>query len=458
MRRGLMNCFFRPHGIAVIGASPQMRSIGRAITENLRNGKYPGSVYPVNPNHKRVLGLRCYASVKKIPYRVDAAVVAVPAKFVPGVVGECGEKGVKAVTIISAGFGEIGEKKLTGELRRVMGEYAGKMRVIGPNCLGILDTVSGVDVLFLPRSRLGRPGRGVVSFISQSGALGSAILDWDAMKGYGINKFISYGNAMDVDEADLVEYLGDDRSTKVVMAYLEGVRDGRKFFRIAKKVAGRKPVIAIKGGVTEGGARAAHSHTGSLAGAAEVYNAVFTQANIVRAVTMESAFDFARVFATEPRPKGKRVQVITDGGGYGVLATDAILQNGLELAKIKAKTKALIEKNSPEYAVVANPIDLTGDADKDRFEMAIRAVLADSNVDLVLLILLFQVPTLEKGVVESVYRTLKERKKPVVVMSAGGVYSERQRRRLEKRGISTFVSPFDAVRSLKALVDYYVGK
>ncbi|MBU0662498.1 CoA-binding protein, partial [Candidatus Micrarchaeota archaeon] len=369
----LMDYFFSPKSVAIIGASPQERSIGKAIAENFIGGEFKGAIYPVNPKHKTLFGKRCYASVKAIPRAVDAAVIAVPAKFVPQVVRECGEASVKAVTIISAGFNEVGNAKLTAQLQGVLDKYKNKMRVIGPNCLGTLDTKSGVDMLFLPRSRLGRPGKGVVSFISQSGALGSAILDWDAMKGYGINKFVSYGNAMDVDEADLVEYLAQDKSTDVVVVYIEGVRDGKKFFRVAKKMGNKKPIIAIKGGLTEGGAKAAHSHTGSLAGAAEVYSAVFTQANIVHAKTMEEVFDFARVFSTEPAPRGKRVQIITDGGGYGVLGTDALLDNGMKMAKISAKTRKFIEKNSPDYAVIRNPIDLTGDADNKRYEMAISA-------------------------------------------------------------------------------------
>ncbi|MFH1224574.1 MAG: CoA-binding protein [Candidatus Diapherotrites archaeon] len=457
-RAKLMEYFFSPKSIAVIGASQQERSIGKAVLENFISGGFGGKVYAVNPNHKKIMGKACYASVKEIPHAVDAAVVVVPSKFVPMVLKECGKKGVKAVTIISAGFGEIGEKGLTAELAAIMHKYKNKMRVVGPNCLGVLDTASGVDMLFLPRSRMGRPGKGVVSFISQSGALGSAILDWDAMKGYGVNKFVSYGNAMDVDEADLIEYLAHDKSTKVVVVYVEGVREGRKFFSVAKKMGFKKPIIAIKGGMTEGGAKAAHSHTGSLAGSAEVYKAVFRQANIVHAHTMEEVFDFARVFSTEPAPRGKRVQVITDGGGYGVLGTDALVQNGLEMAEISGKTKMLIKSKSPAYAVIANPIDLTGDADNKRYEVAVNAVLADKNVDMLLLILLFQVPTLEKGIVESVYKVLKNRKKPVVVMSAGGVYSERQRMHLEKKGISTFMSPFDCARALAALVDYYVDK
>lgn len=327
--------------------------------------------------------------------------------------------------------------------------FAGQ--ILTSNCLGVLDTVTGVDMIFLPAEKLGRPGKGKVSFISQSGALGSAILDWDAMKGYGINKFVSYGNALKTDETDLLEYLGEDSSTKVIVMYVEGVKNGRKFFETAKKVGEKKPVIAIKGGLSEKGKKATLSHTASLAGDAKVFQAALKQAGIVKAKTMEEVFDFARVFSTEPKMKGKKVQILTNGGGYGVLAADAVEEQGLEFAEMKEETKNAIKSVSPEYLVLGNPTDLIGDADNERFRVSLKACLEDENIDAVLMILLFQVPRIDEKVVEAVKEVAEKRKKPLVIVSAGGSYSEQQRKRLEQYGFSTFSSPFDAAKSLKAL-------
>ncbi len=334
--------------------------------------------------------------------------------------------------------------------------FAGQ--VLTSNCLGVLDSKSGVDMLFLPTERLERPRKGTTSFISQSGALGSAILDWDAWKGYGINKFVSYGNATALDESDLLEYLSNDSSSKVVVAYVEGVKNGSKFFKACQKIASTKPFICIKGGQSAEGGKAATSHTASMAGNASVYRGVFQQTNVVEAHSMEEVFDCARIFSTEPASRGNKVQIITDGGGHGVLAADAIAEAGLKLAQMKAENIELVKKVSPSYAVLKNPMDLTGDADNARYKAAIEATLKDENVDMVLLIVLFQVPALDEKIVQELTVLLKNRSKPVAVVSAGGKFSETQRQALEDNGISTFTSPEAAVKSLKALHGYYSKK
>lgn len=451
-RKSQLDYFFNPASVAIIGASRQEGKVGYVILQNFLRGAFKGQVYPVNPEADEILGKKCYKNVIEIKEPVESAVICVPAKIVTGVLKDCAKKKVKAVTIISAGFAEIGNHEMQKELEKAA---KGKgMKIVGPNCLGVYDSESGADMLFLPANRLGRPGKGAVSFISQSGALGSAILDWDAMKGYGINKFVSYGNALDVSEADLLEYLAEDQTTKVIVLYIEGVKDGRKFLEKAKNAAKKKPVIVIKGGLSSEGSRAAQSHTGSLAGSPEVYMAAFRQAGLVQAANMEEVFNFARAFITEPLPAGKRVQIITDGGGYGVLAADAVAENGLELAQLSNEAKKAISEKCPSYVVVENPIDLTGDTDNERCGLSLQQVLQDKNVDMVLMIVLFQVPKLDERIVEIVAETARERKKPLVVMSAGGSYSESLKMALEKKGISTFSSPNDAVRALKALWEY----
>ncbi|MBI4043587.1 MAG: CoA-binding protein [Candidatus Diapherotrites archaeon] len=454
-----LDCFFNPQSIAFIGASREPGKVGYVVLQNFIRNRFKGKLYPVNPNAQTIQSLQSYPSVKKAPGEVDLAIITVPGPAVPQVVSECVAKKVKGVCIISAGFSEVGNEVLTKQLQREMEKGLKQgTRFIGPNCLGVLDTQTKVDMLFLPQERLGRPGKGVVSFISQSGALGSAILDWDALKGYGINKFVSYGNAMDIDEADLLEYLGEDPGTKAIVLYLEGAKQGRKFFETAKKVSAKKPIIAIKGGVTEQGGHAVTSHTGSLAGAKEVYEAAFRQANIVYAHSMEEVFAFARTFTTEPVPKGKRVQVITNGGGYGVLATDALIQNGLELAQLNPKTLKELQQGMPSHVVLKNPLDLTGDADNMRFKRALEMVLQDANVDMVLLIMLFQVPTLNELAVRMTSTALRERKKPVIVLSVGGKYAESHKMALEQSSITTFSSPSESASSLRALYEYYARR
>lgn len=452
-----LDYFFEPKSIAIIGASHSTGKIGHVILQNLISAGFKGEIFPINPKKGTIIGKQVFASIKEIKTEIDLAIIAIPGALVPKALKECGERKVKAAIIISAGFGEIGNIKLAQELQKVMDKYS-FMKIVGPNCLGVMHMKNGVDSLFLPAYRLERPKHGEISFISQSGALGSAILDWASFKNYGINKFVSYGNAMQVDEADLLEYLGKDDSTKVIAVYLEGVRNGKKFFKILRKVTQKKPVIVIKGGITAGGAKATKSHTGSLAGSSEVFKAMLKQANAIHATTLEEVFDFARTFVREPQMKNNRIQIITNGGGYGVLSADALSMNGLQLAKMEEKTRKEILKGVPSYAIIDNPMDLTGDADNKRYEVALNNISIDKNVDAILLILLFQVPTLDSDIIETVQAIKEETGKPLFVISAGGNYSETHRMALEKSNINTFISPFDAAKCFKELFEYYKNR
>ncbi|MCK4714587.1 MAG: CoA-binding protein, partial [Candidatus Aenigmarchaeota archaeon] len=329
-----------------------------------------------------------------------------------------------------------------------------KMRAIGPNCVGVVDPYTGVDTFFLPRYKLERPEEGSVAFISQSGALGSVVLDWMAMKGYTISKFISYGNALDVDEADLTEYLASDPKTSVICCYFEGLKQGRKFYDTLKRVSGKKPVIIIKGGRTEEGTQAVSSHTGSLAGSREVHSAAFQQAGGIEARTLEELFDFARVLATQPSPKGNRVQVITDGGGFGVLTTDWLIESKLVMARMDRKTAASLKKAFPPHVVIKNPLDLTGDATVERYHLAIDAAIHDPNVDMIAVIALFQIPTLTADIVDVISAASDRSSKPIIVISAGGRFTEVLKKTLEDSGVPTFSYPEKAARALKALYDF----
>lgn len=451
-----LDYFFSPKSVAVIGVSRNPKKVGHVIFRNFVEGKFGGKLYPVNPNISELLGFKCYPSVLRIPGRVDLAVISIPAPLVPKALEECGRKHIPAAIIISGGFKEIGNTKLENDVVRILKKH--RIRVIGPNCIGVFDPYSEVDTFFLPRYKLERPGEGNIAFISQSGALGSVILDWMAMKNYKISKFISYGNAADVDEADLIKYLADDEKTKVICAYFEGVNEGRKFYNIVRRVAKKKPMIALKGGKTKEGNVAVSSHTGSLAGQSEIYSAAFEQAGVIEAENLEEIFDFARVLSTQPIPKGNRVQVITDGGGFGVLAADWIVCNGLELAEMKKENIAAMRKLLPKYVVLRNPIDLTGDADVERYRIAIENAMKDDNVDMVAVITLFQIPTLTAEITDVISSFAEQGKKPIVVIAAGGRFTEVLKKSMEDLGIPTFSYPEKAAKALGALYEYSLAK
>lgn len=449
---GKLDGFFNPKSIAIIGASRDQSKIGHVVMRNMVEGEFKGKVFPVNPNTAKILGIKCFPSVMKIKEHIDLAVISIPAEFVPKALEECGKKGVKNVIIISGGFKEIGNFELEKQLSATSKKY--RMRVIGPNCLGVFDPTSGVDTVFLPRYKLARPKGGEIAFITQSGAVGSVVIDWMARKGYRMSKFVSYGNAIDVDEADLIEYLINDKKTKVICAYFEGVKEGRKFFEITKKIAGKKPIIVLKGGTTSAGTKAVSSHTGSLAGSFEVYSAAFRQAGIIQANDMEELFDYARTLNSLPKPKCNRVQIITDGGGFGVLLTDNIIKDGLALATMTDEKIDEMRKKMPPYVVLKNPIDLTGDADEERYQHALTAVLEDPNVDIVGLIVLLQVPRLGGEIVDTIINAFKNSSKPIFVVSAGGDYTEVLKKTLEDIGIPTFSYPQSASKAMRVLYEF----
>jgi acetyl coenzyme A synthetase (ADP forming)-like protein len=449
---GELDFFFKPGRVAVIGASRHPREVGHVIFRNFLEGKFKGEVFPVNPKADALLGRKCFPSILKIPGRIDLAVISVPAAIVPKVLAECGKKRVKAVIIISGGFKEIGNQELENSVKEVLKKY--KIRCVGVNCLGVFDPYSGVDTVFLPSYKLERPGKGNIAFITQSGAVGSVILDWMAMKNYNLSKFVSYGNATDIDETDLIDYMVHDRRTKVICVYLEGVNEGRRFFEIAKRHAKRKPIIILKAGKTEQGSHAVSSHTGSLAGSRQIYDAVFKQSGIIQARDLEQIFDFARILSTQPKPSGGKVQVITDGGGFGILTVDALVENGLELSSMKPEFIEGMKKQMPPYVVLKNPIDLTGDATTERYKLAIDAAMEDNSVDMIVVISLFQVPMLTPDIVEVIVEANTKRKKPMVVVAAGGRYTEVLKKTLEGNGIPTFSYPERAAESLRALYEY----
>lgn len=444
--------FFHGKKIAIIGASRDHSKIGNTVLKQLIGKNF--TLYPVNPNAETISGIKCYKSVLDIPGDVELAIIATPAPTVPAILDQLGKKHIAHAVIITAGFKEIGNNKLDKDLTDKL--KANHIYAIGPNCLGVFDAHTGIDTLFLPKERLRRPKAGGISIISQSGATGSAILDLAAFENYGIAKFISYGNAANVDETDLLQYLSKDPDTKVICMYIEGIKNGKKFLEAAK--ACKKPIIAIKSGTTDAGGKAALSHTGSLAGSADITLGAFKQANIVIANTMEELFDYAKIFDKLRVPaQGTRVQVITNGGGYGILTTDAVINNNLEMAQAGKPIK-LLRNVFPPTVIVSNPIDVLGDATVDRYKLALEASLKDILNDAIIMTVLTQTPLIDDYIVKEVTKQYKTAHKPLVLIMTGSEYTQDIKRKFEAHGIPCYTFPENAVRALAVYTKYHMSK
>lgn len=466
--------FFEPRGIAVIGASREENKPGHVILklllENRERGLLKASVYPVNPKAEEILGVRAYKSVRELPNDVDLAVIVVPAQIVPSVVRELGEKGIRAAVVISSGFSEVGRVDLEEELKREAKRWG--VRIVGPNCIGVFSPWSGVDTIFLPYTKrlkdgrevlsAPRPERGSVALVSQSGAVGTAALDYMHGEGIGLSYFFSIGNRADVDEAELLLALGEDEKTRVILLYLESVKNGRDFIKAAQAVSVKKPIVALKAGRTQAGKRAAASHTASLAGSDEVYEAAFRRSGIVRAQDMEELFDYAKALASQPPLAGPRIGVVTDGGGAGVMATDTAEALGLQVPVLMGEARERLEELKrrgviPEFAQVSNPVDLTGSATSEMFVEATKILLESDEVDAVAILALHQVPGISDPVelARELASLAVEYSKPVVAVDTG--WSETailERREFDKGGVPAYPTPERAVKSLWALYVY----
>lgn len=441
----------------MVGASTAEGTVGKAIMVNLVS-EFKGVIYPVNPKYEEVFGLKAYKSCKDLPEAPDLVVIAVPAKIVPQVLDECGGKGTKAAIVISAGFKEVGPE---GEkLEKMLVEVARKrgVRVIGPNCLGVYDAHSRLNTIFNPPDRQKTPPPGNVAFLSQSGALGAAILDWLAEYNIGMSKFVSYGNAADVKEWELIEYLVEDPETKVIMMYIEGVEDGRSLLRAVRRatLAG-KPVIVLKAGKSERGIRAVSSHTGSLAGSYKVYEAGLTQNGALVVNELDEFILATKALSWLPAPQGDRVAIVTNGGGAGVLTTDAVELLGLRLAELSEETRNYLRSRLPSAASLNNPVDILGDAPPERYEIAMEAVMRDENVDLIIVIGIMQSPAFKPvDVLASMKRLLREYGKPIIFVAPGGEYTVSNLKKIESEArIPTFKSPEEAAKAYYFLASWY---
>ncbi|MDD5254014.1 MAG: CoA-binding protein [Candidatus Nanoarchaeia archaeon] len=442
-----MKEFFEAKSIAVVGVSRDKRKVGSIIFNQLLKN-FKGKLYGINPNVNTLYGCKIYKNLSSINSPVDLVVVAIPSKFVIDVIKELPSVKCKHVVIITAGFKEIGNEELELKLKKEMDKR--DIKAVGVNCLGIYDSFSGIDAIFLPSDRVHRPGKGGISFICQSGAVGGAVLDLLASKGYGISKFISYGNATNLDSIDYLEYLGKDKNTKVICMYIEGLSDGKKFMEICREID--KPIIILKGGLTKAGNKAALSHTGALAGDPRVYLGAFKQAGIIYADSLENLFDYGRMLEKSIKPKGNKVQVVTNGGGFGILSVDSIVLNNLALADISKENKKALKKIFPKLVIVDNPMDLVGDATDERYDIALEYCCKDKNIDIILITLDYQTPLITSNIVNVISKYKNE--KPIIVSLTGGEPTEKIRKILESRGIVCFDYPEKAVRAIKKLVDY----
>jgi len=445
----MLDAFFTPQSVAVVGAAREPGKLGYGVLNNILEYGYQGKVYPINPKADEILGLKCYPSVVDVPDSIDLVVIVIPNKFVPQVMEECGKKGVKGAIIISAGFREAGMEgiKLEHQVLEIAAKYG--IRIVGPNCLGIISTHTPLNASFAA----GMPPKGGIAFMSQSGALCTAILDWALSEGIGFSHFVSLGNKADVNEVDVLQAWDKDEHARVIIVYMEGLNDGRKFMRIAREVTQHTPVIAVKSGNTAAGSRAVSSHTGSLAGSERAYEAAFKQTGVLRADSIEHLFDYSVAFAYQPPLKGRNVAIVTNAGGPGIMATDALERSGLKLATLQPETVGVLRQGLPATANVFNPIDVIGDALADRYAYALKAALADANVNGVIVILTPQVYTQIEQTAEVIGRLAAAQDKPVLACFMGEQKVGPGIKILNEHNIPNYMFPERAVGALKAMAE-----
>jgi acetyltransferase len=439
--------FLAPRSVAVVGAAREEGKVGHFVFDNLLAAGFPGQVFPVNPKAAEIHGHRCYASLTEIEGGVDLAVVVVPPAAVPGVIAECGEAGCRAAIVITAGFKETGPEGALLERTLLDAARAAGVRILGPNCLGLISTPAHLDASFA--GIMPAPGR--IAFMSQSGALGTAILDWAAGEDIGLSYFASLGNKADVSEVDFVRAWTDDPSAGVVVAYLESVADGDAFVREASALVGRKPFIVVKSGGSEAGARAVSSHTGSLAGSEAAYDAAFRRAGVIRARTVEELFDFAVAFARQPLPRGEGLAILTNAGGPAIMATDACERLGVGLASLDGDTIAALHEKLPPAAALYNPVDVLGDADAERYREAAQLLVADPNVRALLVILTPQATTEIEPTAEAVAEVAAASGVTTLACFMGEVRVRPAWRILASSGVPNYAFPERAIAALGAM-------
>jgi acyl-CoA synthetase (NDP forming) len=467
-----LNAFFRPRSVAVVGATKKVDKAGHVIFKNFVDNKarhvFKGEIYAVNPNEDSILGVRCLPTVAKVPEELELVVIVVPASIVPEILKESAAKKVKAAVVISSGFGEIGNHELENQIAGIAKDAG--IRVLGPNCLGVYDSRTGVDMLFLPETKVlttgdevvatPRPVPGNIAIVTQSGAFGAAALDYLAGLHTGVSKFVSFGNKIDVDEAEMLHYLLQDDETDVILLYVEDIKSGRKFLKAAEEITKEKPVVALKSGRTEAGARAAASHTGAIAGSDRIYEAVFQQTGILRARDMDEFFHMGKALSMQVPAQGKNVGIITDAGGPGIMAVDEAGLRGLAVNRFSETTIKRFEKlktdgKLPKFATNLNPVDITGSGTSEMFELATEILFQDPEIDGIIMLGMHQTPGLQEDYVDKVAAIADKYEKPMVACDIGETEMALYvRSRFDKLKVPAYSSPEDAVRAMNALARY----
>ena len=453
----MFNQFFNPKSIAVIGASSKKNKLGYSLLRNLIDYRYKGKIYPINPKYKKILGIKAFSNVLAVPEKIDLAVIVVPAKIILSVLEECGRKKIKSVIIISSGFKEIGKegKKLENKVLKIASKH--KMRLLGPNCLGILDSINNLNASFSKQTFQ----KGKIGFVSQSGAICCAMLDWAEKMNIGFSRFVSLGNMADVNEIDLLRFFKKDSNTKIIIGYIEQITNGKKLIKEAFQITKTKPLIIIKAGETKEGNRAILSHTGALAKPNEMINFVFKQSGIIQVSSLSDLFNLIKFYAGKrqhylmsPFLNGPEIAVLTNAGGPGTITIDLHKKNNLEVASFEKNTIRILKENLPASASIKNPIDIIGDAKADRYKTALGALIKDKKTDGIIIILTPQSVTEIKKTAEIIVRLSKKSKKPILVSFIGGKNIEEGNKILNKANIPVYNYPGEAVKVLAKVWHY----
>ena len=442
--------FFNPKSIAVIGASEKKNKLGYILLKNLIDFKYSGRIYPINPKRQKILKLKTFPSVLDVQKKIDLAIVVIPSKVVPLVLEQCGRKKIKSVIIISAGFREIGDKgkELENKIIKIAEKYG--IKILGPNCLGILDSTNNLNASFAGQMLQ----KGKIGFISQSGAICCAALDWAEKMNVGFSRFVSLGNAADLNEIDFLRFFKKDSKTKTIIAYLEQITDGKKFIKETSQITKTKPLIVIKSGETEEGQRAVSSHTGALAKPNEMTKFAFQQSGIIQTNSLSELFDLIKFYSTEFSLNGPKIAILTNAGGPGAITVDAVKKNNLEIAKFGKNTLNLLEKKLPSSANVKNPVDIIGDAKSDRYKIALDILIKDRKTDAIIIILTPQSVTEIEKTAETIVELSKKTKKPILASFIGGKNIKQANGILSKANIPFYNYPEQAVKVLAKVWNY----
>jgi len=445
----MLKALFSPQSVAVIGASSDETKVGGSIFKNIIS-EFKGKVFPINLKRKEISGYRCYPNLRLLPENPELAVIAIPAKFVPSVLKDCGQKKVRTAIIISAGFKESGGegRELENEIKKIGKEYG--IRILGPNCLGLISTYSNLNASFAKD----KPEKGEISLISQSGALCTAILDWARANRIGFSKFVSLGNKADINENDLLLALKEDKTTKVICGYLEDVVDGMAFIKIARSVSKEKPVLLMKSGTTPEGIRAASSHTGSLAGSDKAYESAFKQSGVIRIYSLEELFDLAIGFCFQPLLKGNSIAIITNAGGPGIITTDSCQKEGLKLASFEKETIEFLRSHLPAASNIYNPVDILGDASASLYKLVLEVILKDSNVAGVIILLTPQAMTEIEETGNAIIEVSKKSNKPILTSFMGEASIKETADNLRKNKIPNYSFPERATKTFGAMARY----